>query len=175
MTTLPKLVWPEAPDAELEDRIVSTVRHYFAEKFICDSQDSSAIYLFVTDPPKDTSSIIAWLQSESVQGHLADDSKFDSIKWGTRGQAVVVYSKWLFEHCLEAVFRTKSNDLAIIAACKLVPAKELTECLPIFIQRIMNNKPMHTPELRSYYGMIFDWGELIEIFEGNGNSAYDEV
>jgi len=165
---LPEISWPEKSDKDIEQQVIVDVSKLINEH-VCEFEImGNTIYILVPDPPDDFIPVSDWVEEHIKNGFVKEESQYELLRWGARGIAIVVFNKNLFTSLLGNVFRLSSNNTIVIAAERLDFHHELKDYVPNFIKLLMTNVPTQTNQMGYYYGLLFDWGELIEIFEGHG-------
>lgn len=168
INNLPNISWPEKSNMELEQQVIVKISKLIEEHVGEIESTGNAIYILVPDPPDDVIPIADWINEQIQKGLAREESRYELLHWGVRGTAIVVFNKNLFICLLESVFRLSCNTTTLIAAERLDFIQGLKHFVPPFIKSLLANDPTSTHQIGYYYGLLFDWGDLIEIFEGQG-------
>jgi hypothetical protein len=167
-----EIIWPEDDNPHEEAKVTQQILELFKSFFPVLESSDQWLYFLVPDPAAPVITQIdkwikAWYQ-------LKEDNywRYKYYNWGNQGWALKTNDRQLFQFLLPRFFNARSDYLGLIIVSGDLSLFEESQFQIQFLETLMTrNTTMKLPTELMSIGLLFDWGQLIEIFNSLPNSA----
>lgn len=160
-----EIIWPEDNNPLEEAKATQQIFELVKSLFPVLESSEQLLYFLVPDPAAPVITQIdkwikAWYQ-------LKEDNylKYNYYNWGNQGWALKTKDRQLFQFLLPRFFNARSDYLGLIIFSGDLSLFEESQYQTQFLEALMTrNTAIKLPTELMYIGLLFDWGQLIEIF-----------